>query len=100
MNEERDMTISYIHTHVAGIPCRAEVTEYVNIEPQGPTADSDWDCYGEFRVDFRICDRRGRYAEWLERKMTDRDVRRITNEIDEAFREEAEEYFDIPYDFD
>ncbi len=65
---------------VAGIPCVVEITDYTIQEPLGPSADSDWDCYGYSEVDFTVCDRRGRAAPWLERKLTDQDKARLKEE--------------------
>ncbi len=59
------MTFNY---RIHGIPCQVEVT------------GRDWD--------WAILDRRGRWAPWLERKLTPADrtaiLRRIPVEIDEA----------------
>lgn len=30
------------------------VTDYVNVSPQGPSAASDWDCYGYEEVEFTV----------------------------------------------
>jgi hypothetical protein len=59
-----------IHTRIAGIPCTIQVGRVFVQEPMGPSADSDWDCYGYSEIEFTVCDRRGRPAPWLERKMT------------------------------
>lgn len=69
---------------MAGIPCLIKVTYYFKQEPMGPSADSDWDCYGYTEVEFEVCDRRGRPAPWLERKLTLEDKNRIEIEIEEA----------------
>jgi len=69
---------------VAGIPCLIKVTHYFKQKPMGPSADSDWDCYGYTEVEFEVCDRRGRPAPWLERKLTLEDKNRIEIEIEEA----------------
>lgn len=69
---------------MAGIPCLIKVTHYFKQKPMGPSADSDWDCYGYTEVEFEVCDRRGRPAPWLERKLTLEDKNRIEIEIEEA----------------
>lgn len=81
-----------IQTTVSGIPCIARVTYFHKQEPLGPRADSDWDCYGYTECDFDILDRRGRPAPWLERKLTDADRERITDEITEEMTESMEDY--------
>lgn len=76
-----------IQTTVAGIPCIASLTYYHKQEPLGPSADSDWDCYGYTECEFDVLDRRGRPAPWLHRKMTEADESRIKSEFEEAARE-------------
>lgn len=71
-------------THIAGIPCQVEVTHFFIQKPMGPSADSDWDCYGYTSIDFDVLDRKGYKAPWLEKKMTQADVDRIETEIREA----------------
>lgn len=66
--------IAEIETTVAGIPCIIGVTEYT-------AADSSDDHYGN--SEWRVCDKQGRLATWLERKLTSSDVRRIEFEIAE-----------------
>jgi hypothetical protein len=70
--------LAEIETRVAGIPCIIGVTEYQ--EGSGDYwCDSDMDYYGY--SDWVVCDRRGRPAPWLERKLTDSDRSRIESEI-------------------
>lgn len=71
-----------IETRVSGIPCIARVTHYMN-QPgsYSRNAASDMDYYGYTECEFEICDRRGRPAPWLEKKMTTNDSDRITTEI-------------------
>lgn len=68
---------------MAGIPCLIKVTHYFKQKPMGPSADSDYDCYGYTDIEFEVCDRRGRPAPWLERKLTPEDKNRIDVEIEE-----------------
>jgi hypothetical protein len=75
-------------THISGIPCIAVVTGYHLQRPMGPSADSDWDAEGYEEIEFEICDRRGRLAPWLERKATDADMARISDEISELKQHE------------
>ena len=76
------MYAAEIETAVAGIPCIIAVTDYEPYVPafiSGPPED----CYpseGGYG-DYVLLDRRGRRAEWLERKITDRIDREIQQEI-------------------
>ena len=70
--------IAEIETRVAGIPCIIGVEEYQ--EGNGNQwCDSDMDYYGYST--WVVCDRRGRPAPWLAKKMTSKDERRIEQEI-------------------
>lgn len=71
---------------VAGIPCLIRVDYFFKQKPLGPMCDSDMDCAGYVNVDFTVCDRRGRPAPWLDRKLTTEDKERIENEIEEAYQ--------------
>ena len=73
-----------VETHIAGIPCLARVDYFFKKEPDFDTWASDWDYYGYTEIEFTVCDRRGRPAPWLEKKMTDAEKERIENEILEA----------------
>ena len=73
-----------IEARVAGIPCLIDVTYFYQQRPLGRSAESDWDCYGYTDVEFTVCDRRGRPAPWLERKMTETDRQDIESEIIKA----------------
>lgn len=78
------MTI--INDRVCGIPCKIEVTHY-RAGSMSRNAPSDVDYYGE--CEYIILDSRGRYAEWLERKMSDRDHDEVCDTIHEHMRKEA-----------
>ena len=71
-----------MQTHIAGIPCTVEYTIQGKYQPAKINAEPD-DCYeAEYpEVEFIVCDRNGRTAPWLERKMTDEDCQRIQVEI-------------------
>jgi hypothetical protein len=76
--------IAEIETRVAGIPCIIGVEDYQ--EGNGNKwCDSDVDYYGY--SEWVVCDRRGRPAPWLERKMTGKDTDRIESEIAEYFND-------------
>lgn len=73
-----------IESDISGIPCKIGVTEY----EQGSynyNASSDWDYYGY--CDWEVLDRKGYAADWLVKKMTDKDTSRINAEIDEYVSE-------------
>jgi len=70
-----------IETRVAGIPCLIDV-EHVFVQPPlGPMCDSDWDANGYTDLEYTVCDRRGRPAPWLARKLTPDDTCRIEDEV-------------------
>lgn len=66
---------------VSGIPCIIQVDRFFRQKPLGRGCDSDWDCDGYTEIDFTVCDRRGRPAPWLERKLTIADRERIEVQI-------------------
>jgi len=78
-------------TRVAGIPCQCEVLEYSEGLPMRITGwgfgDADPPEPGEF--EYQILDRRGRYARWLEDKLTDDDDERLEREFLDARDEYA-----------
>jgi hypothetical protein len=73
-----------IITRISGIPCEVRVTHFFHQPPMGPSADSDWDCYGYTEIEFDVYDSTGYPAMWLEKKMTDDDIDRIKREIEVA----------------
>jgi hypothetical protein len=78
--------IAEIETRVAGIPCLIGVVEYFSVAGSySQNAASDWDYYGYTESDWEVCDRRGRPAPWLARKLTDKITREIDSEIAEYF---------------
>lgn len=62
-----------IEARVCGIPCLLDVTYSSYCAPRGKWADNSDECYGWDEVEFEVCDRRGRPAEWLKKKMTKKD---------------------------
>ena len=59
---------------VAGIPCQIGVLNYdytppVSLDPR--QCHSDLEYYGYSEVDYVVLDRRGRPAEWLQKKVID-----------------------------
>jgi hypothetical protein len=72
----------HMETRIAGIPCKVRVDSCVIQKGSySYNAPSDWDYYGYQEIEFTVCDRRGREAPWLSRKMTDKDIARIEQEI-------------------
>lgn len=74
--------IAKIESQIAGIPCVIGVTHYH--AEQGSysyNAASDLDYFGYTNIDWEVCDRKGRLAPWLERKLTEADNERIEGEI-------------------
>jgi len=74
--------ITEIESKVAGIPCVIGVTHYRSVKGSySYNAASDMDYLGYTDIDWEVCDRRGRPAPWLERKLTEEDNERIEGEI-------------------
>jgi hypothetical protein len=76
--------MTQIEVRVCGIPAIAKLTHFHEQKPLGRWCDSREDCYGYIDMEFDICDRRGRRAEWLENKMTDADWAAVEKQILEA----------------
>lgn len=85
------------------------VTDYHHQPAQGPSADSDWDCYGYEEVEFDVdsvfvYDEEGGLVEILdkvEKENTISDyVDRIESKILEEIREDVEDDFDYPEPID
>jgi len=80
--------IAEIETRVAGIPCVIGVVEYFSVAGSYcQNAASDWDYHGYSETDWVVCDRRGRPAAWLAKKMTSKDESRIEQEIAKHMRD-------------
>lgn len=80
---------------IAGIPCQIKVTYFHKQKPfKGPArlCDSNDDYYGYTEIEFEVLDRRGRKAEWLERKLTAEDRERIEREIEKEVETERLDY--------
>jgi hypothetical protein len=82
-----------VEARISGIPCLIEVTHYLKVRGSGSwNAPSDMDYHGYEEINFEVCDRRGRQAPWLERKMTKDDIREIERLICEAMQEARDDY--------
>lgn len=73
-----------IQHRIAGIPCIIDVTNFVLHKGDGYWAVSDEDSRDYFAADYVVCDRNGRPAPWLERKLTDAIHNEILTAIGEA----------------
>jgi len=74
--------IAEIETRVAGIPCIVGVTYFESVRGSySYHAASDMDYHGYTECEFEVLDRRGRKAPWLERKLTDKIINEIEQEI-------------------
>lgn len=73
--------IFQMESQIAGIPCLIAVNNYFKQAAQGRSSWSDWDADGYFEAEFDVLDRKGYQADWLARKMTDKDEDRIIAEI-------------------
>jgi len=69
-----------VKTRISGIPCEVEIVS-IYVQKPIPNADSDWDYNGYTDIEFIVCDRNGRPAPWLERKMTSNEREQIELEI-------------------
>lgn len=75
---------------IAGIPCRIQVTHYLEVEPSKLPAQlcsSPDDYYGYREIEFVVLDRKGRRATWLEAKLSDSDEINIRNIIQMKWKE-------------
>lgn len=70
-------------SRVAGIPCQIEVTHYTPETPAQSTGTGFADCLAPepAEFEFKVLDRNGRVAPWLETKITDDDISRIYHEF-------------------
>lgn len=78
-------SLGEFESHVRGIPCVVSVTSYCPGSPaiySGPWAGPEE--YPE--ADWILFDRRGYRAEWLEKKLDDRETERINEEAVEFMR--------------
>lgn len=77
-----------VSVRIAGIPALVDVVYYLSV-PGSYSRDevSDWDYYGYEELDYVVCDRRGRPAPWLERKMSDDDREAVSVAVGRAYKE-------------
>ena len=68
-------------TKIQGIPCTIDVHLATRVNgSHSYSAASDFDFHGYTEFQYTVCDRRGRPAPWLEKKMTKADEERIESE--------------------
>lgn len=73
-----------IEIRIAGIPATVRLHSYRVVKPwygSPQSAPSDLDYYGFTEMDYTICDRNGREAPWLERKVDDAEREAIELQI-------------------
>jgi len=83
------MSNADLTTTVSGIPCSVVITSYSGAKPwkqhtfsgAGP---GDCDPPEEEAIEWHLVDRKGYYAPWLERKLTNSDNLRIERECSES----------------
>ena len=77
--------------YACGIPCRVEVLSYQPATAHGWYEEGDYE-----DADWILLDRRGRRAQWLERKLQDNqlELERVHEEVIAACREAASECYD------
>ena len=69
-----------IDVRLAGIPATVDVHSAIHTVPD-KRADSDWDYYGGWSLEYTICDSKGRPAPWLEVKLSQKDLAQIEETI-------------------
>jgi hypothetical protein len=70
-------------TRIRGIPCQVEVVVTSYTKPNPNTWASDWDFYGGYDYEYKVLDRNGRPARWLEHLMDGNDIAKLEDEINE-----------------
>ena len=74
-----------VETRVAGIPCIVRVKNFTKVVGSfNRNEESDMDYHGYSDTEWDLLDRRGRRAEWLDKKVTADDIARIEREIEGA----------------
>jgi hypothetical protein len=72
-----------IDTQIGGIPCRAELVCWHAARSSRSGHPDNWFDEPE-EIEFRLLDRRGRPAAWLERKLDQQSTTRIERELKRA----------------
>ena len=90
--------MSDLQTRISGIPCQIEVTSYYPATPMKWFRNGDCAPPEDEEIEFRVLDRKGYPAPWLEKKMNEEDRIRIEKEL-LALKEDDSDY-DGYYDYD
>lgn len=73
-----------ISARIGGIPCTIDIVRFEHKAPNySYSAETDMDFYGYTIIDYRVLDRRGRPAPWLERKMDEKEREALERYITE-----------------
>lgn len=86
------MSLFEFDTKAMGIPCTIKVIDIDGHEAEGKRANNDIDAKGWVDVDFVVCDRRGRPAPWISRKLDESEIERIELEAVKEAKEHFSEY--------
>lgn len=71
-----------IDFRIQGIPCKIKLVSAEYTKPDYNTWASDIDYYGGYEdILFEVYDRKGYPAKWLERKMTDQEIRKAEERL-------------------
>ena len=79
------------HT-LRGIPCIIALSHYYCEPGDRTTWASDWDYYGYTEMEYRILDRKGYIAPWLEKKIDKYDTREIEARIERWLKDQRDDY--------
>jgi hypothetical protein len=70
-----------MQTRISGIPARIEVLSFIPWRPARLYGHPDSWAPAEGEIEWVVCDSKGRRAEWLEKKLTHAERRRIEGEL-------------------
>ena len=70
-----------LSTRIAGIPCLVQLTHYSPYRDNRRGHIDSWLPDDPEEIEFEVCDRNGRPAPWLERKLTEKETARIEQEL-------------------
>ena len=92
------MTLIIEDVHLDGIPCQAEIDTW----PAEPMTRHDPGCSAGWEL-YQVLDRRGRPADWLERKLSDPNIElafhdSIDNQLDKLAQQDAEDEAEYRYE--
>lgn len=70
-----------LSTRIAGIPCLVALVSYSPYRDNRRGHPDTWLPDDPEEIEFEVCDRNGRPAPWLERKLTEEETARIEQEL-------------------